>query len=85
MTEKTVNWFLNIPSHSTKISNLQVTRNEEGTIKTSLYRKETFSGLYMKFDSFVPLHFKNNLISGLLNRAWKICSSYELFYMELKL
>ena len=62
-----------------------VTRNEEGTIETSMYRKGTFSGLYMKFDSFVPHHFKKNLISGLLNRAWKICSSYELFYRELNI
>ena len=62
-----------------------VTRNEEGTIETSMYRKETFSGLYMKFDSFVPHHFKKNLISGLLNRAWKICSSYELFYRGLNI
>ena len=38
-----------------------VSRNEEGTIETSLYRKKTFSGLYMKFDSFVPQHFKKNL------------------------
>ena len=62
-----------------------VTRNEQGTIETSMYRKETFSGLYMKFDSFVPHHFKKNLVSGLLNRAWKICSSYELFYRELNI
>ena len=39
----------------------------------------------MKFDSFVPQHFKKNLISGLVNRAWKICSSYEPFYKELNI
>ena len=62
-----------------------VTRNEEGTIETSMYKKETFSGLYMKFDILFLIISKSNLISGLLNRAWKICSSYELFYRNLTL
>ena len=31
-----------------------ITRNDEGNISTSMYRKKTFSGLYMKEDSFVP-------------------------------
>ena len=101
MTEKIVNCFLNISTRSIRnikftlehetsdcISFLDVlvTRNEEEkTIETLMYRKETFSGLYMKFDSIVPYHFKKNLISGLLNRAWKICSSNELFYRNLTL
>ena len=38
----------------------------------------------MKFDSFVPQHFKQNLVFGLLNRAWKIFFSYDLFYKEMK-
>jgi predicted GIY-YIG superfamily endonuclease len=38
----------------------------------------------MKYDSFVPQHYKHNLVFGLLNRAWKICSSYELFCNELQ-
>jgi predicted GIY-YIG superfamily endonuclease len=60
-----------------------VSRSDDGNISTSLYRKETFSGLYLKFDSFVPHHFKKNLVSGLLNRTWKICSSREIFNKEL--
>ena len=62
-----------------------VTRNYDGTISTSLYRKSTFSGLLMKFDSFLPQHFKQNLILGLLNISWKICSSQKLFYSELNI
>ena len=61
-----------------------VTRTVDGFISTSLYRKCTFSGLYMKFESFVPQHFKRNLVFGLLNRAWKICSSSELFNQEME-
>ena len=36
-----------------------ISRTDIGKIETSIYRKRTFSGLYMKNDSFVPLSFKN--------------------------
>ena len=38
----------------------------------------------MKFDSFVPHQYKINLITGLLNRAWKICSTFDLFKLEIE-
>ena len=52
-------------------------------ISTSVYRKPTFSGLYMKYDSFIPLQFKKCLVSGLLMRAWRICSSQPNFYNDV--
>ena len=60
-----------------------ITRSEDMTISTSIYRKDTFSGLLMQYDSFLPPSFKRNLISGLIYRAWKICSSEDLFQQEL--
>ena len=48
-----------------------------------MYRKPTFSGLYLKWTSFVPKQFKINLVNCLLNRAWRICSSSELFQTEV--
>ena len=61
-----------------------ITRSKDMTISTSIYRKDTFSGLLMQYiDSFLPPSFKQNLISGLIYRAWKICSSEDLFQQEL--
>ena len=89
VTEKIVNCFLTISTHSTKISNLHwntkksdcisfldvlVSRNEEGTIETSLYSKKTFSGLYMKFDSFVP---------PTLQKEFKVVRNVEKFNRRL--
>ena len=37
----------------------------------------------MQYDSFLPPSFKRKLISGLIYRAWKICSSEDLFQQEL--
>ena len=50
---------------------------------TSIYRKPTFSGLYLKFDSFVPIQFKRGLINSLLYRAWKICSTEQAFQSDM--
>jgi hypothetical protein len=61
-----------------------VTRDSEGSLSTSVYRKPNFSGLYMKFNSFVPAQFKRSLVHGLLNRAWRICSSEMAFQKEVQ-
>ena len=53
--------------------------SDDGVISTTLFRKKTFSGLLMQYDSFVPMSYKKSLINGLIHRAWKICSSEELF------
>ena len=60
-----------------------ITRDTDGTLFTSVYRKPTFSGLYMKYDSFIPLQFKKCLVFGLLMRAWRICSSQPNFYNDV--
>ena len=49
-----------------------------------LCTEKTFSGLYMNEDSFVPTSFKHNLIYGLLNRAFTISSSCDIFKQEIK-
>ena len=51
-----------------------ITRTEDELINTTLYRKPTLTGLYLRYDSFVPQNFKRSLIRGLFNRAWGICS-----------
>ena len=60
-----------------------VSRSASGSLSTSVYRKPTFSGLYLKWDSFVPKNFKTGLVYGLIHRAWKICSDYHNFHKEL--
>ena len=55
----------------------------DDTFKTFVFRKKTFTGLGMKFDSFVPHQFKTNLISCLIKRAFKIYSKETAFNAEL--
>ena len=51
---------------------------------TSVYRKNTFTGLASNYNSFVPNIFKLNLITVLVFRAWKICSSSIALSKEIE-
>ncbi|MEC8568798.1 MAG: hypothetical protein VXY56_11060, partial [Pseudomonadota bacterium] len=44
----------------------------------TVYRKSTFSGLYVRWDSFCSRRRKTNLVAILTNRALKICSPTKL-------
>ena len=50
---------------------------------TKVYRKKTFTGLGLRFDSFIPSFYKVNLITCLVHRAYAICSNYIDFDVEL--
>ena len=50
---------------------------------TSVYRKPTFTGLGLRFDSFAPKSYKYNLISFLIHRAYKIFSNFQLFHLKI--
>ena len=49
-----------------------------------MYRKPTFTCLGLKYSSFIPYSFKHNLIGCLVDRRYKICSSYSYFPLELQ-
>ena len=45
--------------------------------RTTIYRKKTFTGVYLKWTSLTTKKYKIGLIYCLLNRAWKICTDEE--------
>ena len=45
---------------------------------TSIYRKPTFAGQYIRWNSFCPMNRKTNLISTLVYKALVICSKSTL-------
>ena len=45
---------------------------------TSVYRKPTFTGQYLRWNSFSPQKWKINLIGTLVDRAFMICSKSKL-------
>ena len=68
-----------------KISFLDVMVHKEGgRLHTSVYRKSSFSGLGTSFFSFISRSLKYSAISSLLNRAFRISSSYSSLHSELE-
>ena len=59
-----------------------VSRNTGNVTQTSVFRKKTHTGLYLKWTSFVPYRYKRNLVNSLLQRAYKIGSSYKLIHSD---
>ena len=69
-----------------KLAFLDVLVNrKKGGFITTMYRKPTFTGVYLHWKSLTAVVYKINLIKCLLDRAWKICSNYELFHQEILL
>ena len=46
---------------------------ERNKFATIVYRKPTFSGVYMYFDSFLPTTYKFGIIYALVFRCFSIC------------
>ena len=66
--------------HSSSLLNTANTLVErrDSEFATSVYRKLTFTGQYLRWNSFSPNKRKINLIGTLVHRAFKICSKGKL-------
>ena len=51
---------------------------------STVHRKDTFSGVYTDFKSFMPDTYKKGLISTLLYRAYAITSSFRSLHEEVE-
>ena len=52
-------------------------------IKTTVYRKESNSDVYLHWDSFTPISWKRGALKTLVERAYLVCSTPSLFEKEL--
>ena len=58
--------------------------SNNGNFETSVYRKMTFTGLFMNYRSFLPEIYKLGLISTLIDRIYKISQNREIFNFEFR-
>ena len=54
-------------------------------LQSSIFRKKTFTGVYLNWNSLTARKYKIGLITCLLDRAWNICSSSELYNNEVNM
>jgi len=64
-------------NHSLPFLDVLVERRDS-EFSTSVYRKPTFTGQYLRWNSFSPHKGKINLIGTLVHRAFTICSKGKL-------
>ena len=64
-------------NHSLPFLDVLVERHDSEFL-TSVYRKPTFTGQYLRWNSFSPQKRKINLIGTLVHRAFMICSKSKL-------
>ena len=57
---------------------------ENGKFVTNVYRKETFTGVYTNFSSFIPLEQKFGLVYKLLHRFFCLVSDTSKFHFEIE-
>ena len=84
VSEKQVSYKTSIETELLgKISFLDILiRKTPSSIVTTVYRKPTHSGVFTHYTSYVPFKYKRNLIWGLLDRAYKLCSTWECLARE---
>ena len=81
---KTVLKFTHENSINSKLPFLDVLIETKQTLfSRSVFTKSTNSGDCLNFDCAAPDRYKFGLIHTLLNRAYKICSSWENFHAEV--
>ena len=56
-----------------------VLKTDHDVIDTAVYRKPTFTGLYIPWDSYCATKYKVNLVRTLVLRARRICSESRLY------
>ena len=61
-----------------------ITPKEDGSLSTTIYRKPTYTDLYLQWDSSHTVPSKYSVVGSLHHRAKTICSSPELLQQEEK-
>ena len=58
-------------------------KGENGMVQTSVYRKPTNNSIYIHWQSYAPKQWKVGTVTGIIRRAYEICSTEESLKMEL--
>ena len=61
-----------------------VDKKEGGGFYTSVYHKQTYTGLLTNFLSYIPMSYKLSLVKTLIHRIYCICNTWELISTHLQ-
>ena len=60
-----------------------IMKEEDGGIQTGVYRKATNNSIYIHWNSYAPKQWKIGTLSGMIRRAYEICSNEDELKKEL--
>ena len=58
--------------------------HQNNQLKTSVYRKPTFSGVFTHYESYIDQSYKKSLSFTLLFRCYSLYSDYTLFHLKVE-
>ena len=72
-----------VNNNSFSFLDIRITHHNQ-QLKTSVYRKPTFSGVLTYYESYLDQTYKKSLTDTLLFRCFWICSDHILFHLEVE-
>jgi hypothetical protein len=66
------------------ILDVKIKRELNGSSTTTTYRKPTFTGVLLNWNSLTTIKYKKGLIGCLLDRSFKICSNNQQKIIEME-
>jgi hypothetical protein len=85
LQHKSIKFTMELESdNSLSFLDCKVTKSN-GRFQTSVFRKSTFTGLSTSFFSFCSFRFKLNGVQTLINRGFRICSTFVAMHSEFEL
>ena len=60
-----------------------IKKEGDGSIQTGVYRKATNNSIYINWNSYAPRQWKVGTLSGMIRRAYEICSNEDELKKEL--
>ena len=62
---------------------VRIMKEESGSVQTGVYRKATNNSIYIHWNSYAPKQWKVGTLSGMIRRAYEICSNEDELKKEL--
>ena len=63
---------------------MRIIRENDGSLHSTWFTKETDTGLIMNYHALAPIRYKKSVISGLIHRIYRACTSWKYFHESLE-
>ena len=63
---------------------MRIIRESDGSLHSTWFTKETDTGLIMNYHALAPIRYKKSVISGLMHRIHRACTSWKYFHESLE-